>query len=57
MFQPRISELIRRLEDIKTQHGDIEIQGYDETRNVVFDRVDAEFNNDEGTYCLITMDK
>ena len=56
MYQPKISELIARLEQVKADHGDIPVQGYDESAGRVADEVDAEFNNDEGEFCLITFD-
>jgi hypothetical protein len=57
MFRPLISQLIERLERVKEQHGDIEVQGFAEDKNIVFDNVDAEFNNDEGSFCLIVMEE
>jgi hypothetical protein len=56
MYRPRISQLIEMLEVVKAAHGDLETQGYDNDRDTVFDGIDAEYNNDEGEFCLITLE-
>ncbi len=57
MYRPRISQLIDELERVKAHHGDIEVVGYDQGRDVTFDEIGAEFNDDEGTFCLVTLEE
>jgi hypothetical protein len=58
----RISELIRRLQQDEIDHGDIEVMlsvdGVQKTRDgsgqLNTTNIDTEFNDDEGTYLLVT---